>query len=39
MSWYHICPHCGAHLDPGEVCDCHRGAEADEAGEQKDPPH
>lgn len=19
---YRECPHCGAHLDPGEVCDC-----------------
>ncbi len=22
MSYYRICPDCGAHLDPGEVCDC-----------------
>ena len=22
MSYYWTCPHCGAHLDPGEVCDC-----------------
>ena len=22
MAYYKICPHCGAHLDPGEVCDC-----------------
>ncbi len=22
MSYYKTCPHCGAHLDPGEVCDC-----------------
>lgn len=22
MSYYKICTHCGAHLDPGEVCDC-----------------
>lgn len=22
MSWYKECPYCGAHLDPGEVCDC-----------------
>lgn len=22
MSYFHVCPHCGAHLDPGEVCDC-----------------
>ena len=21
---YHVCPDCGAHLDPGERCDCHR---------------
>lgn len=20
--YYKICPHCGAHLDPGERCDC-----------------
>ena len=23
MSFYRTCPHCGAHLDPGERCDCH----------------
>lgn len=22
MSYYKTCPHCGAHLDPGEACDC-----------------
>ncbi len=22
MSFYITCPHCGAHLDPGERCDC-----------------
>ena len=22
MSYYHICPICGAALDPGERCDC-----------------
>ena len=22
MSYYKTCPHCGAHLDPGENCDC-----------------
>ncbi len=22
MAYYHICPKCGAHLDPGEKCDC-----------------
>lgn len=20
--FYYTCPHCGAHLDPGEHCDC-----------------
>lgn len=25
MSYYRTCPHCGAHLDPGEVCDCQIG--------------
>ena len=22
MSYFKACPHCGAHRDPGEVCDC-----------------
>lgn len=22
MTYYRVCPCCGAHLDPGEVCDC-----------------
>lgn len=22
MSYYRTCPLCGAHLDPGERCDC-----------------
>ena len=22
MSYYKTCPHCGANLDSGEVCDC-----------------
>lgn len=22
MAYYNICPDCGAHLDPGESCDC-----------------
>ena len=22
MSYYYICPKCGANLDPGEKCDC-----------------
>ena len=27
MEYYRTCPICGAHLDPGEKCDCQ---EADE---------
>ena len=26
MSYYNICPHCEAHLDPSEVCDCMKNA-------------
>ena len=22
MAYYRTCSHCGAHLDPGEQCDC-----------------
>ena len=22
MSYYRVCPHCGANLDSGEQCDC-----------------
>ena len=22
MSYYRTCPRCGAHLAPGEICDC-----------------
>lgn len=22
MSFYKVCPYCGANLDPGEKCDC-----------------
>ena len=28
MSFYRTCPHCGAALDPGEVCDCRDKEEA-----------
>ena len=28
MSYFHTCPRCGAHLDPGEVCDCKTAADA-----------
>lgn len=26
---YRICPECGAYLDPGEVCDCHKSDETE----------
>lgn len=26
MAFYKICPRCGAHLDPGEPCDCEEAA-------------
>lgn len=28
MSYYKTCPLCGAHLDPGESCDCRDKEEA-----------
>lgn len=28
MSYFKVCPHCGAALDPGEVCDCRDKEEA-----------
>lgn len=24
MPYYHVCPDCGANLDPGEKCDCQK---------------
>ena len=26
MPYYRTCPYCGAHLDPGEVCECKKEA-------------
>lgn len=26
-NWYQPCPHCGANLDPFEVCDCQKDLE------------
>ena len=26
MPYYRTCLYCGAHLDPGEVCECKKGA-------------
>lgn len=28
MSYYRVCPDCGACLDPQEICDCHTGKAA-----------
>lgn len=28
MSYYRPCPYCGAHLDPGERCDCQAPAKS-----------
>ena len=28
---YHECPNCGANLDPGEKCDCHKELSIEEA--------
>ena len=28
MSYYRVCPYCGCHLDPGEICDCKKEAAA-----------
>lgn len=41
MSYYRTCPDCGAHLDPGETCDCKdaegaRVTGTDTLGEDKD---
>ena len=33
MSYFKRCPNCGAHLDPGERCDC-GDAPQDEANER-----
>jgi len=27
MAYYNECPRCGAHLDPGEHCDCQANIE------------
>ena len=32
MSYYKICPYCGAALDPGERCDCRKEKAARPAG-------
>lgn len=41
MSYFKVCPHCGAHLDPNETCDCRdkktpaSSAKADEGKAEK----
>ena len=37
MSVYKECPYCGAHLDPGERCDCKEAEERQNAaGKEKE---
>ena len=35
MSYYRVCEHCGANLDPGEICECRN--EPDEEAEKPMP--
>ena len=35
MAMYRICPECGAHLDPGEQCDCQE-KDAEETAEKSE---
>lgn len=40
MAYYKTCPHCGAALDPGEVCDCRsHGAATQEIRSKTDNNH
>ena len=43
MSFFKVCPYCGSHLDPGELCDCRAkegapasAANAGEGGAEQD---
>ena len=36
MSYYRICPYCGAALDPGEKCDCGQKETARSAATETD---
>ena len=36
MSYYKICPYCGAALDPGERCDCGQNETARSAATETD---
>lgn len=33
---YRECPYCGAHLDPGEKCDCQKEEDEDENRDHKE---
>lgn len=37
--YYTICPHCGAHLDPGERCDCQDQPENEDQERKEQPQH
>lgn len=32
MAYFRECPECGAHLDPGEKCDCKEEKKENEEG-------
>lgn len=36
MRYFKICPRCGAHLDPGESCDCRRERNYEPGGQGRD---
>lgn len=35
MAFYNVCPKCGAHLDPGELCDCEETAEKEKKAREQ----
>lgn len=37
--YYTTCPHCGAHLDPGERCDCQDQPENEDQERKEQPQH
>ena len=36
MRYFHVCPECGANLDPGEVCDCNFSSAAGRTEEHQE---
>lgn len=36
MAMYRTCPECGAHLDPGEQCDCQEEDVEETAGKSEE---